>query len=136
MMPLIPPPSIESTLTFFAIATASTPSLARELWLPLLEERAHALSLVFRPHCLYHGPSFLGEGFLQRLVLSADDGPQDAGDSDRRPRRQLLSQIVRALSQLWPLAAVIWLFALARAECVAAARGAHGLSAGRPRNAP
>ncbi len=45
-------------------------------------------------------------------------------------------QIVRALSQLWPLAAVIWLFALARAECVAAARGAHGLSAGSPRNDP
>lgn len=38
--------------------------------------------------------------------------------------------IVRALSQLWPLAAVIWLLALARAECAGAAR----IGSGNPRD--
>jgi hypothetical protein len=39
-------------------------------------------------------------------------------------------QIVRALSQLWPLAAMSWLLALARAECVGAARRTHRTSPG------
>ena len=40
--------------------------------------------------------------------------------------------IMRALSQLWPLAAVIWLLALARAECRGAAHPAHRSGSGRP----
>lgn len=40
------------------------------------------------------------------------------------------AHIVRALSQLWPLAAVSWLLALARAERVGAARRTHRTSPG------
>ena len=44
--------------------------------------------------------------------------------------------IVRALSQLWPFAAVIWLLALARAECRGAARVIRLSDSGTPPNAP
>ena len=40
--------------------------------------------------------------------------------------------VVRALSQLWPFAAVVWLLALTRVECRGAAHLAHRSGSGRP----